>query len=1109
MKSNYFLTFTAILLMNTCVVETLGFLETSSYTSELKSKDGQLNHLREKRASTSYTLEYIVVVEINVSEVILIQQLQAIGLGSIIQLDNTTKISTVNVTTVCQLNSNGYQCRCENQYFWPCDKCIQYGQCNGTNKCNCINGVPNDGQFCQPQTGISSENTCPTSPPSTETTKYMSLSLDEKFDIALSDKNSVKYNKYKATIEGAIDKSYRHITGYIPGSVVVLGFRPGSVIVDFTINASTNTLDFKFGNSALSQTLTADGFKVNNNPIAFSEEYNLTQNTGIIYPLQDIQLNCALPTDGLGGIQWQVNGAQSLKPNKYNILNNNRTLIVKNVSATDSGIYQCITEVNSLTNIQWQRIAIQPFPNIQVDPDKVYKCENLSIPLKCCAQSSYTIEWTEDSLSPLTPPGPGTNCIVYTYTVWQKDCAATDKIVTLTCRLSDTSLSGFSYSSSNIKLNIIPRAFNCNDVNFGAGTVNQTAYRQCDGANIGIQWAVCNKTGQWSIISNNCTLRVLQNLADMAENLDIEAVPMFATDLLNAVENNTMNISTVPVNLLKVVDLLSTIAKFSKANSFAVDQNTMKDFLKTVDVITSETAQETWNSFNSENTNMNAISMLLQSIESIGSSLSSDSFSITTSNIQLERNFSNSTKLFNTNSTTQASIAETSGRFLVTVIVFSALNSVLPGRDAAYNNSSKTQSSINGDLVVIEGDSTINNVSLFFEVKNRSLGNPQCVFWNFSLLNGIGAWDSTGCEIKQVINQDGKLTCECSHTTSFSILMSPFSPDNQALAYITYIGVGISIGSLVLCLIIEGLIWKSMSKNDTSYMRHISTINIALSLLVADICFIIGAAIGTKGQKTPEGPCSTVTFFIHFFYLALFFWMLLSALLLLYRIVVVFSRLSRTVMMTIAFSVGYGAPLIIAVITVAATSGNRGYIQEENTCWLNWYKTKAILAFVIPALTIVFINLLVLIILVYKILKSGISATIQRDEKDALVVITRCVVILTPFFGLTWGFGIGTIVSPDFGIHVVFAILNSLQGFFILVLGTLLDKKIIGVLLGRWRQRNMSSTQSGNIVGGKPSSNRRGYYHVFPRRYGYNISTAAYSSNVPSSNTETFKFTDK
>lgn len=447
-----------------------------------------------------------------------------------------------------------------------------------------------------------------------------------------------------------------------------------------------------------------------------------------------------------------------------------------------------------------------------------------------------------------------------------------------------------------------------------------------------------------------------------------------------------------------------------------------------MDVITSENARATWKSFNDGDASTNASSVLLQAIENIGSSLSNDSFSIVMSNIRLVRNLSRFIhETFNTNSTTQIRFPETGGSFPVTVVIFSALNVVLPVRNA-NNNSSQTQASINGDLAVIEGESAVSNVSLVFDAKNKSLGNPQCVFWNFNLLNGIGAWDSTGCELKPLSSQAERLTCECNHTTSFSILMSPpVFPDNDTLTYITYIGVCISMGSLVLCLIIESLIWKSMSKTDTSYMRHVSTVNIALSLLVADMCFIIGAAIGKKGQKTPVGPCSTVTFFIHFFYLALFFWMLLSALLLLYRTVIVFSRMSRTMMMTIAFTVGYGAPLIIALVTVAATSGNGGYIQEEDTCWLNWNKTKAILAFVIPALVIVLINLLVLIMIVYKIMTSGIGARIQRDEKHAIVMIARCVGILTPLFGLTWGFGIGTMVSSAFGIHVVFAILNSLQ----------------------------------------------------------------------------------
>ncbi|KAK3521256.1 hypothetical protein QTP70_001545 [Hemibagrus guttatus] len=258
--------------------------------------------------------------------------------------------------------------------------------------------------------------------------------------------------------------------------------------------------------------------------------------------------------------------------------------------------------------------------------------------------------------------------------------------------------------------------------------------------------------------------------------------------------------------------------------------------------------------------------------------------------------------------------------------------------------------------------------------------------------------------------------------------MSPFTLDKiQAiiLDFIIYLGVGISMGSLVLCLIIEIIIWKLVTRNDTSYVRHVSIVNIAVSLLIADICFIIGAHVVNKG----ESPCSTATFFMHFFYLALFFWMLLLALFLLSRIIMGFSRMTKEAMMGIGFTAGYGAPLIIAVITVASTAGNKGYIQQDYNCWLNWNKTKALLAFVIPALMTVAINLLVLIVVLFEMLRRGINASIQQDEKQPLVIIARCVAILTPLFAITWGFGIGTMVSSDFGIHVVFAFLNSLQVF--------------------------------------------------------------------------------
>ncbi len=76
-------------------------------------------------------------------------------------------------------------------------------------------------------------------------------------------------------------------------------------------------------------------------------------------------------------------------------------------------------------------------------------------------------------------------------------------------------------------------------------------------------------------------------------------------------------------------------------------------------------------------------------------------------------------------------------------------------------------------------------------------------------------------------------------------------------------------------------------------------------------------------------------------------------------------------------------------------------------------------------------------------LRRGVGAATQPDEKHALVVIARCVAILTPIFGLTWGFGIGTMVSRELGIHVVFALLNSLQVRLILLTTSLFIFKSI------------------------------------------------------------------
>uniref|UniRef100_A0A672NCZ9 Uncharacterized protein n=1 Tax=Sinocyclocheilus grahami TaxID=75366 RepID=A0A672NCZ9_SINGR len=554
----------------------------------------------------------------------------------------------------------------------------------------------------------------------------------------------------------------------------------------------------------------------------------------------------------------------------------------------------------------------------------------------------------------------------------------------------------------------------------GFGNTNDVKTGVCG---IGTKGTITYKceSSVWKPLEDNCVLEVIDNLKNKLESLRVEEIPGFMANLSIATSDNTINITQSAATVQAIVDILFKIADLSQ--TIVIKKIVMEVCIFTFKLV-----------------KCNVIK-LLSAIEDISDRLT-DEFDIYESSIQLNRTtIKNSINITSAlpNSATEIVVPQVPQETTITIIIFSTLDKVLPSQGT--NDSRKSDVRINGDVVVVKVNETLNNISFTFDITNQSLGNPQCVFWNFNLSN----WDSTGCEVKPYIskgNETGKITCECNHTTSFSILMSPFSIDHEVLDFITYIGIAISMASLIICLIIETIVWKSVRKKDTSYIRHVSIVNIAVSLLIANICFIIGAAIAEQEQPPSVGRCSPVVFFMHFFYLALFFWMLMSALLLFYRTVMVLSQMSRAKMMVIAFIVGYGAPLLIAVITVASTAGPQNYISKKNACWLNWYESEALLAFVIPALTIVAINLVVLIVVLYKMLRRGVGATTQPDEKHALVVIARCVAILTPIFGLTWGFGIGTMLSQNLGIHVVFALLNSLQGFFILVFGTLLDSKV-------------------------------------------------------------------
>ncbi|XP_016068197.1 PREDICTED: adhesion G protein-coupled receptor F4 [Miniopterus natalensis] len=368
-------------------------------------------------------------------------------------------------------------------------------------------------------------------------------------------------------------------------------------------------------------------------------------------------------------------------------------------------------------------------------------------------------------------------------------------------------------------------------------------------------------------------------------------------------------------------------------------------------------------------------------------------------------------------------------------IAFPTLGAVL--KETHLENESLPRLTVNDLVLSVILPERFKQVLLTFDKINKSRSaRAQCVGWHSQRRR----WDEDACHT--MTDTRDRVKCRCNYTNavmSFSILMSPISMDDKILDYITCIGLSVSILSLVLCLLIEAMVWSRVVVTEISYMRHVCIVNIAVSLLTANVWFIVSPNVSKKAQNYKW--CVAMTFFRHFFYLSLFFWMLFKALLIIYGILVVFHRMMKSRMMAIGFAIGYGFPLIIAVTTVAITVPEKGYMRGD-ACWLNWDNTKALLAFAIPALVIVAVNLLVVLVVAVNTQRPFIGSS---KSQDVAIIrrISKNVAILTPLLGLTWGFGIATLIKGTSLIfHIIFALLNAFQGFFILLFGTIMDHKI-------------------------------------------------------------------
>ncbi|NXJ67898.1 AGRF5 protein, partial [Rostratula benghalensis] len=797
----------------------------------------------------------------------------------------------------------------------------------------------------------------------------------------------------------------------------------------------------------------------------------------------EFSLTCESDVSNYDKISWKIqSGNNTTELDCGTCIQNTKNparsaLTVKTATEKWNGTYTCTFFQKFLNSSAKVKINVVPLPlqqNILIDPIVTSMPCKVQLTLQCCinatggADYNVTFMVQEKELQYAQKKSETLFCYVYHYT--ETECGK-EKNLTAYCKFTNSIQQAvMSKSITLIPVSGKTKKVSCSD-SLGIGIEGSILVKPCCESNCIKGFTQGSKTYKcsnklWKLQRDDCVSRATNALLSGAESLvnDPERNKILPNylEVLNKNMREDQIQTNRSANVGAIIDILGMISTIPAE----AQNSTIENFLSIVDYIVENSTDNVWKHLNEGE--RPGSSSLMKSVENFTlhlqpvnntiptvsvNTLQIKGIAVTENSIDYNKTFCSTNNLTVDVFISNKDIQTLAQNSTVVSVMYSKLGAILPQNKTQY---------VNGLLITTTVSSNRSrkiDINMIFKKENSSLTSPKCVFWNFMLNEPRGSWDTQGCTVTS--KENDYVNCSCNHLTSFSILMSPdTNSQTETEYYITYIGLAISILSLVTCIIIESLVWKYVTNNTTSYMRHVCILNIATSLLIADIWFIVTFSINDQNQQMSKGICFVATFFIHLFYLCVFFWMLSLGLILFYRLVFILHNTSKTTQKAVAFCLGYGCPFVIAVITIAVTLPRKSYIRKD-FCWLNWDDSKALLAFIIPALIIVVINLFITAVVIIKILRPTIGDRSNRQERKSLLQIGKSVAILTPLLGLTWGFGLAIVTrkSPE-AFKILFSLFNTLQGFFILVFGTLWDKKIQEALLKRNSMSKWSSQQT-------------------------------------------------
>uniref|UniRef100_A0A8C9NB76 Adhesion G protein-coupled receptor D1 n=1 Tax=Serinus canaria TaxID=9135 RepID=A0A8C9NB76_SERCA len=323
-----------------------------------------------------------------------------------------------------------------------------------------------------------------------------------------------------------------------------------------------------------------------------------------------------------------------------------------------------------------------------------------------------------------------------------------------------------------------------------------------------------------------------------------------------------------------------------------------------------------------------------------------------------------------------------------------------------------------------------------------------CAFLDYS--NGSGVWSDEGC-----VRQGGDLNssvCLCNHLTNFAILMQvvPLQLEHQvALSSITYIGCALSILCLTITLVTFAVLSSVSTIRNQRYHIHA---NLSSAVLLAQ------ALLLASFQLSPATlPCKILAILLHFFFLSAFAWMLVEGFHLYSMVIKVFG--SEESKHFYYYGIGWGCPLVICVISATSSLDSYG---ESGNCWLS-LEDGAIWAFVAPAMFVILVNIGILIAVTRVISRISADSYKVHGDANAFKLTAKAVAVLLPILGSSWIFGILAVNAHALVFQYIFAVFNSLQGFFMFLFHCLLNSEVRAAFKHKTKVWSLTSSSTRNI----------------------------------------------